>query len=584
MRSIWSLPVLAAVLVMVVLASPAGAAKRVPGFDARTVPKAEEKKTPDALVERIQRGLTEAGFYLGPINGVMNRETEAAVRAYRKHSGFPDSGEVDERLAQQLETGHKVQLLLQKLQNVRQSQMDEARRALMGSEPTRRLLEKPAADIADPTRDPTPCFKSPDPTCLLAEAAESAKAVTRPDMRDWARGEVLAAQAKAGLIPEAMDTARRIQDPRLIMVALRDIAEGQAKAGQGQEALEAAEIIPDSMKRAEALIAIAELQAGGGDASAARNAVERVLAMLTYLSDPLERIRLRTRAAVVFSTLGDSKAAEENLKTADAHARRQMETENGTAALGPVASALAEVGRPEDALEMLTEITENSDRTPIRILAAGQYAKTGDFDKALVIAQNIEEPRHQAVALCRIATAQADAGLGDVALAAIAKAERLTKEISLPFARDYASSHVSLALARLGAGSTPGGGTDAFIRAERSAEVINDDRLRSQTLWTISGYRRRAGDLEGAKETKAKARDSSFDIVSALTKAWMFGDISSESAEAGEAEAAQAAFRLGLDEAAAIDNAWARARAMAKLSRVLVDLRAMGVVIPPKAK
>ena len=39
--------------------------------------------------------------------------------------------------------------------------------------------------------------------CLLEEASESAKAVARGEMRDWALGEILAAQAKTGFTAEA---------------------------------------------------------------------------------------------------------------------------------------------------------------------------------------------------------------------------------------------------------------------------------------------------------------------------------------------------------------------------------------------
>ena len=83
--------------------------------------------------------------------------------------------------------------------------------------------------------------------CLLSEALESAKAIGKAELRDWALGEILIAEARAGLGERAMETTSRINDPRLVMVALRDIAEAQAAGGNPEEALAAADIIPTTL-------------------------------------------------------------------------------------------------------------------------------------------------------------------------------------------------------------------------------------------------------------------------------------------------------------------------------------------------
>lgn len=558
------------------------AAKRVPDLDALGIPGEEEGRR-DPLVERIQSGLAEAGFYLGPINGILNRETEAAIRAFQKRSGFPVDPKVTERLAQQLETGQKVQLLLQRLQTTRAKNIEQARKLLMSREATRSWLEKPVDDVADPTRDPTPCFRAPEPACLLAEAAESAKAIPKPDMRDWARGEVLVAQAKAGLIPEAMDTARRVQDPRLIMVALKDIAEGRARAGQGAEALAAVDIIPDSLKQGEALAAIATLQANRGDAVAARGTVDRLLVALGGLSDSLKRVSFQARGAVALARIGDEQAALANLETAEANALRESDRKLRDMGLRYVASALAEIGRPDEALDMLPRVQEETDRTPILISAANEHVRTGDVDRALEIAERIGEDRYQAVVLCRIANALAGSDRIEDAETLVGRANTLTRKIKLPFARDFAISHVALSLAELGISTKDAEAARGFFdEAVTTAGRINDNRLRAQTFWSLSARRGKAGDDAGAKETRSKARDSSFDIRSALSRTWMFGDIAVERAIAGKPDAAITAFRSGLKEAAEIDNAWARARALAKMSNTLTDLLAQGITIKPR--
>ncbi len=229
---------------------------------ARTL---REKPLTDPLVAKIQDTLSRLGFYRGPVDGAMNRKTEKAIRAYQRHAGLPVTGEATEKLLGSLETGDKVGALLQRLEETRRRTKDAARQALLGNPETRRLLQKDPDIAADPTRDPTPCYRDPTVSCLLGEASESAKAVFRNEMRDWVLGEILVVQARAGFTPDAMETARRIADPRLIMVALRDIAEARATAGRGSDALAAVEIIPDTVKQGEAIAAIAAIQARRND-------------------------------------------------------------------------------------------------------------------------------------------------------------------------------------------------------------------------------------------------------------------------------------------------------------------------------
>ena len=578
MRSLFTAILLATALATAPTGSPTRAATPPP--DAVTEPEPAETERGNSVVKRIQKGLAESGFYLGPLDGIMGRETEAAIRAYQKHHGMRIDPTASEALAQQIEMGPKVQMLLQRLDKVRRKNIEAARKALLGQEATRHLLEKPADEVADPTRNPAPCFRTPDPACLLAEAAETAKTITRPDMRDWARGELLVSQARAGLTTEAMDTARRISDPRLILVALRDLAEAEAKAGRGAEALAAVAVIPDDHKRAEALIAIAELQAEHGLEAAARTTAERLLVALGSLRDRTRRVAFQSRAAVVLSRAGAPDKAQGTLSDAEFQARRLTRAEERGLALRHVASARADLEESARAVALLDEIPEASDHTPVLISTAGLHARDGDFGRALELAGRIEEERYRTVALCRIAMRQADAGLDAAARETLEKARRAAKEVRLPYARDFATSHMALTLSKLGRVRFPddaGAGRETFIDAEDTARAVNDDRLRSHTLWTIAAERRRAGDAEGAEQTARRARDAAFDIKSALTRVWMYADIALERAEADEPEEAETAFRRGLDEAEGIANAWARARALAKLGAALADLATRGV-------
>ena len=198
------------------------------------------------LVERLQRALRKAKYYNGPIDGSINAATKTAIRTYQQRENLTVDGTVTERLVRRLETSVGVLSLLRQLDRQRVLKMAAARRALMQSPETRRLLSgsRRKAGTADPTRDPAPCFRRPSPRCLLDEASESAKAIFKDELRFWALSELLVAEAKAGLIEAAMDTVRRIEDPRLMIVALRDIAEAQAGGGHPLEALAAAAIAP----------------------------------------------------------------------------------------------------------------------------------------------------------------------------------------------------------------------------------------------------------------------------------------------------------------------------------------------------
>jgi soluble cytochrome b562 len=539
-------------------------------------------QTPNPIVQRIQKALTNIGLYAGPVDGRMNRETEAAIKAYQRMTGLPVDGRATEALAQHLDTGEKVGDLLSRLEKARRENIDAARQALLAHPSTRDLITGEAKEAADPTRDVTPCFRNPTARCLLAEAAESSKAIAQADLRDWALGEVLAAQAMAGLAKEALDTVRRIRDPRLIMVALRDIAEAQALGGRGGEALAAADIIPDSLKHVEALAAIAEIQVRRGDRADARTTIARLLEALGTISDPLKRVAFRARAAVTLAAAGDEAGALANVKAAETLARAETEPQNMGAALRHVASALADMRQTAQAMALLKDLRDDSDRMPVLISAATQQAQAGDAAAAMATADSIEEIRYRAIVLGRVAVAQARAGDRTAADATIETALAAAERIKMPFARAYAASRLALALTEIGGSARDGGTTRVlFERAVATAEGIEDSRLKAQTLWTIAAARRRVGDAMGATATEARAEAATADVKSTLTQVWMFSEIAANHAQMGESEAGWVAFNRGLKIAEGITNAWGRSRALARLAQTLIQLIEPGTALRP---
>ncbi len=54
-------------------------------------------------VKLIQERLTAEGVYAGPVDGELNAQTEAALRAYQQKQGLPVSGAADEETLRQLQ-------------------------------------------------------------------------------------------------------------------------------------------------------------------------------------------------------------------------------------------------------------------------------------------------------------------------------------------------------------------------------------------------------------------------------------------------------------------------------------------------
>ena len=556
------------------LANPAWA--RVGG----TIPKPEPlgERLSDPLVERMQKALGAIDLFKGPVDGILGPKTEEAIRTFQRRTGIRPDGIVTKELVESAETAPQVNLLLERLDQARERKTEAARQALLSHPATRNLLGSgDSAGVADPTRDASACFRNPTAGCLLNEAAESAKAIHKDDMRDWALGEILAAQAKAGMTREAMLTVSRIHDPRLIMVALRSIAEGQAAAGRMDDALAAAGVIPDALKRAEALAAIAAIQAKNGDAEGARQAAHQLVGALKDIEQTFKRVAFHAQAAAVLVRNGDGPGGRASLEAAQTLARTAVTAEKRGAALRHVAAALAEMGEPGQALDILKDVGDESDRTSVLVAAATAEADAGNAVGARAIADTIEAARYRAVVLSRIAVAQATTVVGEgggieEAHRTIDEALAITKKIRFPYARSFAGSHIAMALMEIGRMA----GGDAFQQAIAAAKNIKDDPLRAQTLWTVAAEMRISGDDAGAEDAETLARAATQDIKSRVSRVWMFGDFALNRAAFGEMDAAWDAFHAGLKVAESIHNAWGRARVLGKLASTLTELVRVG--------
>jgi peptidoglycan hydrolase-like protein with peptidoglycan-binding domain len=527
---------------------------------------------PSDLIQRIQRSLAAIGLYEGRSDGFMNPDTEAAIRKFQQMIGVPENGQPSEALADRLDTGDRVNELLGKLEKAREENIRAARDALLASPATRDLVVDEIAERSNPTRDVAPCLERPTPECLLAEAVESSKGVADKEMRDWSLGKILAVQARGGFARGTRDTARRIRDPRLIIVALRDIAEAQAQGGFAAEATAAAEAIPDPQKQAEAYAAIADIFIRLGLTAEARNAARRLDAAARSLNNPLHGSGLLARAAVALARAGEGEQADRILAEAETLAR-SAENSSAGGALRHVATALADLGRTNEALRLLKDIPERSYHTSVLVAAVIQEARAGNVATAHALAGTIGEAHHRVGALGPVAVAQSRAGGRRGAAATLAMAVADTDRIAYPFAKSFALNRLALAEAEIAVEAKGKAARDAaFAVATALAEQVGDDSLRAQALWTIASAADRGGNGELSQEIERRADRATQQIKSRLDQTWMLGEIALARARRGETEEAKAVFRRSLDIAASIDNAWGRARSFARLTAILMQI------------
>lgn len=532
-------------------------------------------------VKMVQKTLADLGLYLGPVNGRLNEETRGAIRVYQKDAGLRADGKISRDLLNLLQNAVGVQALLRRLDRVRKTGKDAAREALLSHPATRDLIGgSPGDERADPTRDKEACFSNVTVRCLLDEASESVKAVFRSELRDWALGEILVSQARAGLTEDAMLTARRIRDPRLIMVALRDIAEARAAAGMNAEALEAAHIIPNIEKRIQAITAVAGIQLRRDQKAVAQETIAQTAGLLPEVENVVRRISLRARAAVILARSGDIEEAGAVMAAAEAEARGRLKQSEKGMALRYVASALADMELPDQALRLLGDIQSDSERTSVLVSAANAQARAGDAAAALATADTIDAVRFRTLVLGRIALAQARNGDAEAAEATLQAALAAGGAIKAPFARSFAISRIALAMVRLSQPETDVSEPPAnapsrppnFARAVETAARIGDNRLRAHTLWAIAAAQRRAGDRDGASLTEAKAEKAAAAIVSKLSRVWMYGEMAENFARRRHADLAWEAFFRAIKAARAIENPWGRSRAMARLAGALIEV------------
>ena len=570
-----------ATLILCGVANPTFAARSA--FPPKTSDPLSITSAPKSTVSIIQKSLRKIGLYRGPIDGRANEAIRLAIRQYQKMHGMKVNGNITQALANLLDTGSRVDTLLQIIDRARQDNIRIARESLLSRPETHHLLEKfeseqllkeHNSERADPTRDSKSCFKKPTVKCLLFEAAESAKGIYKKEMRDWALGELLVVQTKAGLTKEAMATTRRIHDPRLIVVALRNIAEAQAIAGRVDEALTAAEIIPGPIGKSEAYTAIAEIQAKQKDKGKILDTFKLLHAALSDINDPMKQLYFLTRSAIALSKSGHRKKAQAYLREAKKLFKNKLTENSHDTALRYIAIAFADLDQPQEALLLLKKVRDHAERTPVLVRTASAQARAGKNIHAITTATDITTLRYRAVALSKIAMSQAKQHQPKQAWRTIHIALDAAEGIKLPFAQSFAFSSIARTLAAIGVAE--GKHSLAFSKAKEIIQKVGDDRLRAHGYWIITAEQRRVGSHTKAKETRRLAENETNDIKSHLSKIWMLSDVADSHLKHNEKTRARDALDRAIDSARLITNAWERTRALAKIAELWLNIRTNG--------
>jgi hypothetical protein len=175
--------------------------------------------------------------------------------------------------------------------------------------------------------------------------------------------------------------------------------------------------------------------------------------------------------------------------------------------------------------------------------------------------------------LGRIAVVQASRGHKVESDKTLAQALVTAEKVRLRFARNHAVSRVALSMVEISALSEQDRARHYLSWAEAVIEKVTDDELRAEILWAMVAERRRVDGIDGASATEARARQATDAIKSPLRRIWLLGDLASTLARNSRSEPAWALFQSALKIAGTVENTWSRARAFAKLSTTLTNLR-----------
>ena len=141
---------------------------------------------------------------------------------------------------------------------------------------------------------------------------------------------------------------------------------------------------------------------------------------------------------MIFAHAGNTEQATGILNTTESFARKKIDAGGLGVALRHIAKAFAETEQLAQALNILSDVSDNSNPTPVLIAAATKQALAGDAAAALAAANTIEAVRFRTVVLGQIALTKAENGYKDAADVTLKLALAAIEKIKFSYARSYA--------------------------------------------------------------------------------------------------------------------------------------------------
>lgn len=547
------------IFLLIGMGLPAFAAKPDGLADPQARPELYRLKNP---VARVQELLKSQGRYEGAVDGFMGSDLERAIRLYQKEQGLPQTGKISAELIAHLENVGRIRALITRLEDVRRQRQEKARQALLSDPRTRQLLDQKDYKTADPTRDMSHCFAQPTSGCLLRAAVEASKAVYEDDMRDWALGEILAAQVAVGQEGDALKTAARIKDSRLIIAALTNIAKTHAREGKIEEALSSLDLIPVIERRLSVLLEIAKVYRAENRKKDLKHIVDNILATAAGLDSFEEGLSLQIEAAELLADV-ESKRALNLLDAMSERARTKAQNGSKITLMRQAAGAIAKIGYPEWALKVLEKMPDDETRIPVLMAAARAFLKAQRFNAARETIERISAKRYRSVILADMAGQMWQAGKHKDALNVLGEALVIAKGVKLPFARNFSLFNIAQTLREIAENSQE---SVHAAQAYAILQEISDDRLKARGLWdlahaaSLKNFSVENTDLDSVAQVAIGA------IKSKFSRVWVLGDLVEYYQREHEPERAKRAFDLGLATVEELKNPWARSRALAKFA------------------
>lgn len=502
------------------------------------------------LVRRIQIRLAELRLYDGPIDGKITSEVSSAIRKYQQLSKLPTNGEVSTSLLRHLSSAAgEAQKLLNTLDKKRKKQILAAKikiESVFGPKPI-----TPSQKIYTSRGE---CLEYPTSHCLLVLARKSAENVERPDLRDWALSSVVQGFARIGDLNNAMITARSINDPRSIVSAIGSITVILAEENQVSEAIELASRLEDSYMRDRVNKIVADELAKGKNYKQSTSTIDLIkdskikfdalikTAMTAVKQQNLNQAHIIARAATGIVPKFDNPLAREWM-------------------FGELALLYSALGDLPKAKKFIKNIKSNSDK--VRVLSKLIINNIIDYDlttsdeliaEASAITINISNRSELQKSKSWLSHVNAVRGNFDIA-------HRYTKEIEFGYTRDYTISRIAIAM----------GGNTSIEQAITLLQSIKDQRLKVNTLLTISQTRQILGDKVGAEHLGKIVWKAAQKIKNKVDKASVIADLAIT--ESWADRDGNKLFLQVIKQLEKITDDWSRAKILTKAATTLYGLR-----------